>query len=311
MQFYYGISNPSGAIALDKRHFIVADDEENSLRVYHKKMTDKPLQTIELKKLFAGDVKNGKRQEIDLEGAAELDGKFFWIGSHSSNRDGKPRPARHRLLAIKTVRDKNDAYIFQAEGEIYKNLIDDLAQDPRFDTYRFAKAGKIPPKDIGGLSIEGLAATRKQGLLIGFRNPLSGGNINGDKLEGGKALLINLLNPFEVIQGKSPRFADPIELDMQGLGIRDIVLLKKRKYLIAAGPYYENDSSEAGSNVKTRLYSWSSKSGKLKLLKKIDLGDLNIEAVFAYPGKHKHIQMLSDDGKRPLNLGFRSIRTKI
>lgn len=311
IEHYSGISNPSGAVALDSEHFIVADDEDNCLRIYNKKIVDAPLQTIPLKDVFVHKIKDGKNLEIDLEGATELDGRLFWIGSHSASRDGKSRSARHRMLAIRIERNENGAFVIEAEGSIYKNLINDLTQDPRFDAYHFGQAGKLAPKDIGALSIEGLAATPEGGLLIGFRNPLSGGKIEDGRLIGGKALLINLLNPFEVISGKPPCFADPIELDLDGLGIRDITLRKKHKYLIAAGPYHENIENDGHKTVRTRLYSWSAKSGKLKPLKKIGLGDLNIEAAFFYPGKDKKIQLLSDDGKRGLTPGFRSIRVKI
>jgi len=308
---YSGTSNTSGAVALDSKHFIVADDEDNNLRIYNKNITSHPLQTVSLKDVFAGAIKDGKNLEIDLEGAAELDGRLFWIGSHSANRDGKLRPARRRMLAVSIAGTENGSFVIEAEGSLYKNLIKDLQNDPRFEGYHFDKAGKIPPKDIGALSIEGLAATQEHGLLIGFRNPLSGGRIEDGRLIGGKALLINLLNPFEVIAGKPPCFADPIELDLDGLGIRDITLRKKHKYLIVAGPYHENIEHDGHKTVTTRLYSWSAKSGKLKHLKKIDLDDLNIEAAFFYPDQDKKVQLLSDDGKLDSTAGFRSIRVKI
>ncbi len=249
--------------------------------------------------------------EIDLEGATELDGSLFWIGSHSASREGKSRPARHRLLAIQVTQIGDGRFTAKAEGSIYKKLIDNLAQDPRFESYQLDKARKLPPKALGALSIEGLAATPEKGLLIGFRNPLSGGNIKGDRLVGGKALLVNLLNPFEVIAGQAASFGDPIELDLGGLGIRDIVLRKKHKYLIAAGPYHENEDDEDHDKETTQLYSWSAKSGKPKRLKKINLDNLNIEAAFFYPGKNKSLQLLSDEGKQGDIQGFRSLKLKL
>lgn len=308
---YKGIANPSGAVALDCDHFIVADDEDNLLRIYHRKVTEKPLQTIPLKDVFTGEITDGTDLEIDLEGATELGGRHFWIGSHSASRKGKHRPARHRLLALHITRDVDGKFAAEAEGSIYKSLIDDLEQDSRFDSYHFNEAGTLQPKAIGALSIEGLAATPEHGLLIGFRNPLSGGEIKGDRLVGGKALLINLLNPFEVISGQAAIFGDPIELDLGGFGIRDIVQRKKYKYLIVAGPYHENDEDDEHKKENTQLYSWSTKSGKLKRLKKIKLDDLNIEAAFFYPGKIKTVQLFSDDGKLDSTQGFRSIRLQL
>lgn len=308
---FEGINNPSGAVALESDHFIVADDEDNSLRIYHKKLTDRPLQTLPLSDIFGDQIKNGKGMEIDLEGAAELDGRLFWIGSHSASREGKSRPARHRLLAIRMTQKEDGQFTAKADGLIYKKLIDDLAQDSRFESYQFDKARKLSPKEPGALSIEGLAATPERGLLIGFRNPLSGGKIKGGRLVGGKAILVGLLNPFEVISGQPASFGDPIELDLSGFGIRDIVLRKKHKYLIVAGPYHENEDNEDHKKEPTQLYSWSAKSGKLKRLKNIKLDDLNIEAAFFYSGNNKHVQLLSDDGKLGATHGFRSLWLKL
>ncbi|HYG61171.1 MAG TPA: DUF3616 domain-containing protein [Thermoanaerobaculia bacterium] len=70
----------------------------------------------------------------------------------------------------------------------------------------------MPAEEPGALNIEGLAA--KDGkLLIGFRGPV----------RGGKALVVTLENPQEVLnQGAPASFATPIELDLDGLGIRSL-----------------------------------------------------------------------------------------
>ena len=62
----------------------------------------------------------------------------------------------------------------------------------------------------GGFNIEGLASTPEGALLIGLRNPL----------RHGRALLVPLLNPDEVIEGGRARFGAPVELDLQQRGIR-------------------------------------------------------------------------------------------
>jgi Protein of unknown function (DUF3616) len=305
---YLGISNPSGAVALNDNLFIVADDEDNLLRIYDRNVVDKPLQTVALSAVFKGVVADGEDLEIDLESATEIDGTYFWIGSHSSSRTGEYRPTRHRLLAVNIKPGAKGKFTVSAAGDIYTSLIDDLQDDPRFDDYQLAKAIKTQAKGIGGLSIEGLAATPKNGLLIGFRNPLSGGKIKNGRLVNGKALLVELLNPFEVIHGVKARFSDPIELDLDGFGIREITQRKNYKYLIVAGSYHENIATEAHKKEETQLYKWSSKSGKLNRLKEIDLDSLNIEAAFFYPGNNDYVQLLSDDGTlEGANNGFRSL----
>jgi hypothetical protein len=78
---YVGMCNASAAVALDANHFTVADDEDNMLRIYDRNVTARPFQTVALSKIFAVEIQDGEDLEIDLEGAAVLGGKIFWIGS--------------------------------------------------------------------------------------------------------------------------------------------------------------------------------------------------------------------------------------
>ena len=305
---YLGISNPSGAVALNDKLFIVADDEDNLLRIYDWNTPDKPLQTIKLSTVFKSVIADGEDLEIDLESAAEIEGTYFWIGSHSTSRTGEHKPSRHRLCAINIKPGAKDKFAVTPAGGIYTTLISDLREDSRFDAYHLGKAAKMQAKALGGLSIEGLASTPDNGLLIGFRNPLSGGGIKKGRLEKGKALLVKLKNPFEVIHGLKAKFADPIELDLDGFGIREITRRKNHKYLIVAGPYHENIATEEHKKEEGKLFKWSSKSGKLNGLKRFDLEGFNIEAAFFYPGNDDCVQLLSDDGMlEGANNGFRSL----
>ncbi len=304
---YQGIANPSGAVAVNDTLFIVGDDEDNLLRIYHRNAGDKPVQTIALSSVFKGIVADGEDLEIDVESAAALGNTVFWIGSHSTSKKGEFRPARHRLFGVHIKPGAKDKFTLSPAGDIYSTLIDDLQDDSRFDKFHFGKAKKTQAKAIGGLSIEGLAATPDNGLLIGFRNPLSGGEVKKGRLEKGNALMAKLKNPFEVIHGLKAKFADPIELDLGGFGIREITHYKKHKYLIIAGPYHENIPDEDHGLEEGKLIVWSSKSGKLNTLKKFDLSGFNFEGALFYPGNHDSVQLLSDDGKMTAAQGFRSL----
>ena len=305
---YSGISNPSGAVAVNNNLFIVGDDEDNLLRLYDRNVPEKPLQVIKLSSVFKGVIADGEDLEIDLESAAEIAGTVFWIGSHSSSRTGEYREARHRLLAVNIKPGANHKFAIVPAGEIYTTLIKDLQDDSRFNTYNFGKAKKTQAKALGGLSIEGLASTPDNGLLIGFRNPLNGGKVKDGRLENGKALIVKLKNPFEVIHGLKAKFADPIELDLDGFGIREITQRKDHKYLIVAGAYHENIATEDHKKEEGKLYKWSSKSGKLNKLKRFELESYNIEAALFYPGNDDFVQLLSDDGTLVgANNSFRSL----
>jgi len=291
---YVGMCDASAAVALDANKFIVADDENNILKIYDRNEPDKP-QTMPLSKIFSGEIEDGEDLEIDLEGATALGDKIFWIGSHSTSKKGKFRPARHRLFAVQIKPDADGKFVITRSGKIYTTLIPDLEKDIRFNKYKIKEAKTIKPKDIGGLSIEGLAATPEGALLIGFRNPLSGGKVENGRLVGGQALLVALLNPLEVIEGKEAKFGEPIDLDLDGYGIRSIESRNKNEYLIVAGPYHENVPTAGQQREESRLYLWSD---KLVWLNAIKLNDLNIEAAFFYPqDREKSVQLLSDDGK--------------
>jgi hypothetical protein len=162
------------------------------------------------------------------------------------------------LFALQVKPDANGKFVTSRDGQIYTNLVADLEKDSRFNKYAFHRAKDIKPKDRGGLSIEGLAGTPEGGLLIGFRNPLSGGKVEKDKLVGGQALLVPLLNPLEVIEGKMANFGDPIDLDLDGYGIRSIELVNDKKFLVVAGPYHESVEAENKGQEQPRLYLWSS-----------------------------------------------------
>jgi hypothetical protein len=277
---YAGMCSASAAVALDQNTFVVADDEDNILRIYDRN-TKVPLQTVLLSTIFPGEILDGKKLEIDLEGAAMLGDKIFWIGSHSTSKDGEYRSARHRLFALQFKRDVSGKFIASRVGNIYSKLIEDLEKDDRFNRYRIYNAKTIAPKDIGGVSIEGLAATPDGTLLIGFRNPLSGGKK--------KALLVTLLNPLEVIEGVKARFGHPIDLDLDRNGIRSIEFHKQHEYLIVAGPDGANKKHK-----KSHLYLYSNSDKPRKIY--IDLNNLNVEAAFFYPQDDAYVQLLSDDG---------------
>lgn len=297
---YRGRSNVSGAVALDDHRFIVADDEDNQLSIFDKNQPKALKPSITLSNVFDGDIKDDKHEELDLEGAARIGDVYFWIGSHSTSSKGKTRTARHCLFGIHLTETKPDKFSAKRCGAIYSHLLADLTRDIRFIPYCFDRASNIPPKAIGGLSIEGLAATPENGLLIGCRNPLFGGVVTDGKLIAGKALLINLLNPLAVLQGQAAQFAQPIELNLDGLGIRDIAWLKEHKYLIVAGPYHANEDRLE----KHCLYLWDSDSGTLARLEHIDLEDWNIEAAFFFPDQTDRVELLTDDGDQQ---GFQRI----
>ncbi|MDB6175673.1 MAG: hypothetical protein JWL59_4984 [Chthoniobacteraceae bacterium] len=276
---FFGMCNASAITAVDSDRFIVADDEDNVLRIY-RRTGGKPLAEQDVSE-FIGNKGKKKTKEADLEASARIGTRTFWISSHGRNSTGKEMPDRQRLFAT-DIRLSGDSVAIEPTGKPYTGLLHDLINEKRFAHYKFAEAAKIAPKSPGALNIEGLSATPENHLLIGFRNPVP----------EGKAVLIPLLNPNEVIQGEHARFGDSIELDLGGLGIRGIDYQSGR-YMIIAGPINEGGTS--------RLYEWNGKD-QVHLVKGISFAGLNPEGV-AFKGEDGTGEyfVISDDGTLPID----------
>jgi len=267
---YDGPCDASAAAALDADHFIVGDDEHNILHIYRQGQA-KPVGRVDLSAFLATD----RSEEADIEGAAAIGTRIYWITSHARDAKGRVRPSRHRFFATDVI--PGDPPTVQPAGRIYTRLLNALLAADTLAPYRLATAAQRAAEAPGGLNIEGLAATPEGTLLIGLRNPL----------RQGRALLVPLLNPGELIEGGSARFGAPVEIDLDQRGIRSIERAGA-SYVIAAGP-----TADTGSFA---LFSWSGRPGDAPtLIPGIKLRDLRPEALFAIPGS-KTVQVLSDDG---------------
>ena len=274
-QIYHDLCDASAAIPLDDKFFVVGDDEGNTLRVFERNKPN-PVRFYDLSRFLIGKKKGS---ETDIEGAARIGDTIYWISSHGRNKDGKPAPNRHRFFAMRVLAGGK---MLDPIGVTYNNLLKDILADHRFDHFKFEAASKRAPKDKDGLNIEGICAHPDGSILIGFRNPI----------RAGKALLLPLLNPTEVIEGRAAKFGEMIELDLEKRGIRDIVLVGD-KFLIIAGRY---DTSK-----NFAIYEWDGKSAPTEV-KGLKFGDLNPEALYRFPNDPAGLfQILSDDGSETID----------
>ncbi len=274
-----GMCDASGAVTVSSNLFVAADDEDNCLRLYRSDRGGAPVKQFDCSGFLELE---GSSAEADLEGAARLGDRAFWIGSHGRNRDGKKRPSRCCLFAT-DIQVIDGELTLMPVGKPYRRLLVDLVNHPQFERFHLAEAARRAPEEAGGLSIEGLSAMPDGHLLIGFRNPVP----------GGKALLIPLTNPNEVIKGKPARLDGAIQLDLGGRGIRDIAW-HKGTYLIIAGSWQD------GGHF--RLYTWLGPGAPPQLLHVAPLRDCQPEALVIYP-QHglQRFQILSDDGSVPID----------
>ena len=267
---FNGPCDASAAVALDAAHFIVANDENNTLHVYRQ---DQPTPVASLN--LANFLGTAADEESDIEGATVIGSRIYWITSHGRNSKGKERPARQRFFATDLVPGQPPTV--KPVDRAYTDLLRDMLAAETLKPYRLGDAARLAAEADGGLNIEGLAATADGKLLIGLRNPL----------RQQRALLIPLDNPDEVIAGKRARFGEPILFDLGQRGIRSIERVGS-SYLIVAGP-----TADRGSFA---LYRWSGRRGDApNPVTGIDLKNLRPEALFAIPDSSR-VQLLSDDG---------------
>lgn len=298
-----GMGDASAAVAAGPGLFVVANDEDNVLRVYRTDDPGGPVQSFDLSAFLGTDPDH---PETDIEGAARIGDRVYWIGSHGANKDGKPRPGRRRLFAT-TLSVAEGRVAIAPVGVPYRDLVRDLDRAPALREFRLEEAAKKSPHEEGALNIEGLCATPQGALLIGLRSPVP----------DGKALVVPLENPEEVVAGREARLGEPVRLSLDGLGVRSIEFSEvRKKYLVLAGP--------AGDRGNFHLYLWDGPpSTEAERCEKVDFAGYRPEALAVLPGDDAEVLVLSDDGVKPAggkrgknagtasgSQGFRSFRVR-
>lgn len=301
VHFHTGTCDGSAAVALSKNTFVVANDEDNTLRVYSREAGGGPVAEYNF------DIALGlgrKPAEMDIEAATRIGDVIYWITSHGRNKSGKARPERQRIFATR-LSTVNGVPKLILEGRPHRTLLSELLATPSLAKFGLAAAATKPPKSKDALNIEGLCATPEGELLIGFRNPIP----------QGKALIVPLKNPAGVIQGQRSQFGEPIQVDLGGQGIRDMAWVDGQ-YVIIAGAI----DGDGISNI----YTWDGKSPAAKRIEGDSLASFNPESVIFFPDSTLNdFYLLSDDGsnkvggleckdlKVPSQRSFRSVHITV
>jgi hypothetical protein len=295
---YRGACDGSAAVALDQDHFAVADDDSNVLNVYR---TGQQAAILELnldqfleapKKKKPGPDGKPVFKEADIEGAARVGDRIYWIGSHGRDSDGNAEPSRSRFFATRIVSHPDGPRLEPVKPGAYTALRENMFEDPTLKSLKLSRAFAFgeengpAPEAKNGFNIEGLAATPEGGLLIGFRNPRP----------GKQAVLVPLDNPADVVDaGKKPVFGHPRLLDLEGRGIRSIEWISN-VYVIVAGPYGKASNSKIKPPFAVFTWSGGEADSKPRRMKKVKLPDgFSPEAAFEIPGGSNMV-LLSDDG---------------
>ena len=281
-RIYHEACDASAAVRIGESElFAAASDEDCILRVYHRGRPGAPVARLDVTDFL--EPERPDETEADIEGAAQIGDRIYWIGSHGRNSKGKKRKTRQRLFAT-TVSLGGDGVEFKTTGVPYKRLLKELTADDSLRAFDLEEASTRAPEDKGGLNIEGLAATSRGRLLIGFRNPIPDGH----------ALVVKLKNPDALVedQAAKARLSVAGRLDLGGRGIRAIEFVRSRGvYLIVAGSFDDHRDF--------RLYRWSGRSDDAATpIDAAGLSDANPEelVVFGDAAGRLEVDVLSDDG---------------
>ena len=273
---FQGACDASGAVVLSDWLFAVGDDEDNLLRIYDGARGGMPVASVDVSPML-GLFGKKRPPEMDLEAATGLGEVALWLASHGRTSSGRLDPARLQLFATSRVTHAQQLVLI---GEPYGHLLDDLLADPRLEPFGLRAAAELPPKAVGGLNLEAMTESLDgTSVLIGLRSPLV----------DGKAIVVPLINPLEVVGGSRARLGDPLLLDLGGLGMRSLSTWRG-SYLIAAG--------STGSGVRSALFVWDGRGTPERIA--LELGDHNAEA-FVTPERQDSILLLSDDGTRVID----------
>jgi hypothetical protein len=274
---FRGMCDASGAVVLEDTRFVVADDEDNVLRVYDGDRGGEPLGAFDVSTALDLPLKKKGVPEADLEAATRLGDQALWLASHGRNRKGEVDRNRMRFFATSLPTGTP----LRMVGRPYRRLLDDLLAAPGLADLGLQLAALRAPKQQGGLNIEGMTA-RPDGrtVLLGFRSPLV----------RGQAILVPLMNPLGVMKNERGRFGERVLLDLAGLGVRSLSWWRGR-YIIVAGP--------VDQGAPSRLYTWDGAAAP-KPVSGIDLTGFNPEGIAAFPHLDR-LLLLSDDGTREID----------
>jgi len=280
---FRGMCDASAAVQLEGDLFAVASDEDNVLQFYRLGRPGESVGSYDLRPFLFGAK---KAPESDLEAAARIGRRVYWITSHGRNAAGEPAPSRQRFFAleIRPPAAPGGLPALQPVGVVCTNFLAALLAEPSLAPFNLAAAASRAPKaagssaNPGGLNIEAMTDTPEGALLIGFRNPIP----------QGKALIVPLLNPDEVILGQRPRFGAPILLDLGGLGLRGIGSAEGG-YNLIAGP--------ADREAQPQIYRWAGPGSVPQRVPGVLFPGINPEGICFHDdqGRADYV-ILSDDG---------------
>lgn len=303
-RFHTQVSDASTAQAVDSDYMLVADDENQVLRLYNRQNSGLPVNGFDYtSSLGLTDISGGVPREVDIESSVMIGNRIYWLGSHSNASGGNNRPNRSRVFATDLAGGGAAAtlsYVGRYDGLKTDLLAWDVANGNALGLAASAATGNIPEDpELDGFNIEGftIAPDGTTGY-IGFRAPYQSTSTRT------LALIVPWTNMTSLFSGNptsgTATFGTPILLDLGGRGIREIKRNATGEYLILAGPA---DGSTGIAPKDFRFYTWTGDPFDAPVLRSANLTALNaqgsFESIVDLPSplaNNSEIQVLVDNG---------------
>lgn len=296
--WHTGYSDASATIALDDDFMVMADDEKNNLYVVNRKQSGLPVKTFYFGDLLGlTDGSPGDYKEVDIESCVRsrtTANKVYWLGSMSNAGSSNVYKVNSNKLFSTTITGTSTATSFSVTG-YYSGLRQRLIIWGDANGYNFTSstASGHDAKTIDGFNVEGMTiGPDNTTLYIGFRAPLV------PTANRTKAVIAPLLN-FETwfnngSPSGNPTFGNPIELNLGGRGIRDIVRLSNGVFIIVAGNY-------DNTPVTGAIYKWTGNAADAAVqVTDLNISTLNAEACLEINESSQlalnKLQVISDNG---------------
>ena len=241
--YYSGIGNASAMIDVGGGYYVVGDDETNVLYLYQQGVTA-PVKTYD----FTSKFPNGDT-EIDIEAAAKVGNRIYWTGSQSNKDNGDLAPSRSTVFATDisgSGASTSLSYVGAYTGLRTDMINWDAANGKTLGLAASAASG-VGGHTTSSFNVEGLefAPGSTSTAYFAFRAPLESTSSRS------KALVVPVTNLDQLVTGAASKatFGSAIQMNLGGLGIRDIRKNAANQYVILGG-------TADGDNDAAALYSW-------------------------------------------------------
>ena len=298
--WHTGSSDASDAIGLSDTYMAIGDDQINKIFIYSRTNPGQPDTTFDYtanNALNLPDGTPGNYKQIDVEAATPsptVSGLDYFFGSMSNSSTSFETEAnRDRMFAVKitgSVEGKNIAFSSAGYSYIRSQLI--AWGDANGYDFTDASASGQNPKTIDGFNIEGAVfAPDNTTLYFGFRAPLVP---TANRTMAVIAPVLNFESWFQSGGTATANFGSPIQLDLGGRGIRDMIRLSNGTYVIAAGSY--------DGTLNPAIYTWTGNATDPAVAQPgFDLTGLNTEGLIGINNADgtlslNQLQVITDNG---------------